>query len=376
MAILNSDGSASDTQTQITAAANEDTVRLPSVGSFTWSSNVTIPNTKNITVDLNGSTVTISGAAIEFTVRSSPAGSTTANRVTNGNIVRGTGHDAFSGTFVIDPSATGVGVRADHLTFTGSDVLVDIEDNGPGVMDHCSFPDLEGAQEFIHCLGLGPSDKAGWTTYTGDELQGSNLLFYFEDCTFTTNTAEANVAWIQGYYGCYIAIRYCTFNYTSVDMHGTAGNIGARWWECYSNTFDNDTGDNQTWAFSFRAGSGVIYNNSFIGVVSADIGLCEEDTGYPALWQIGRGKSTVGANPTTGSELALDPAYVWNNTGMTLSLNSCDAPEQPNMVQLNRDVYASTKSGYSPYTYPHPLTGVTNNITYSGTGTFTTVTIG
>lgn len=172
-------------------------------------------------------------------------------------------------------------------------------------------------------------------------------MVFFENCFFKANTANANPSWIQGYYGCRIVIRYCTFDYVSVDMHGTAGNKGARWWEGYRNTFTNASGDNQTWAFSMRAGSGVLYNNTNVGAVAVDIGLCEEDSGYPATYQIGRGK-----------DQALDPAYVWDNgSNMTLSLNECDAPEQANMVQLNRDVFASAKSGYTAFTYPHPARG-------------------
>jgi hypothetical protein len=106
------------------------------------------------------------------------------------------------------------------------------------------------------------------------------------------------------------------------------------------------SGNYQAWGFSMRAGSGVIFNNvnKLAGGENANIGLCEEDSGYPADYQIGRGINQ-----------SLDPVYVWNNTRMSLELNECDAPEQPGMVQLNRDVYSSEKPNYAPYTFPHPL---------------------
>lgn len=336
-ATLNSNGSASDTQSKINSASNGDTVLLPSGGSYTWSASVEMPSSKYITLDLNGSTVTISGSGITFQIDGHATG---LNRVTNGSVVRGSGFNQYQGPFQV----AGDGVRVDHITFTGSDVLVDIWSTGSGVMDHCTFSGLDGAQEFIHVNGYGAGNTTGWSV---DVYPGSDDMFYFEDCTFTTSSGEANCAWIQGYYGCRVAFRYNLFNYVSVDMHGTAGNVGARWWEGYNNTFTNTASQNQHWTFSMRAGSGVLFNNASVGGRTLNIGLCEEDTGYPALYQIGRGKNQ-----------ALDPVYAWGNTGGTeVSINSCDAPEVDGMVQLNRDVYESARPGYSAYTYPHPLAG-------------------
>src|SRR5262249_26514462 len=100
-----------------------------------------------------------------------------------------------------------------------------------------------------------------------------------------------------------------------------------RWWEFYKNTWVKPSGANMGYAISNRAGSGIIWGNTTASS-GLGIGLCEEDSGYPASYQIGRGQNQN-----------LTPAYVFGNTNLSVDLNGCDAPEQANMVQANRDVY-------------------------------------
>lgn len=350
MPTLNSDGSASDTQTQINASSNGDTVLLPASGSYTWSAAVSIPTTKYITLDLNGRAITLSGASGSFTIGAHATGN---NRITNGSIIKsGTGYAHYTGPFQINDVRGSAGIRVDNIDFseTGTSLddgtIIDLGGMGPGVMDHCTFAGMGEAYEFIHITAWGPSDDTGWTNDTGDSLAGSANIFYIEDCTFT-GSGSGNPPWIQGYYGCRIAIRHNQFNAVSVDMHGTPGNIGARWWEFYDNNFSNTGSSNQNAAFNMRAGSGMIYNNTTNGSRTIYIELGEEDTGYPADYQIGRG-----INQT------LDPARVYSNW-TAASLNSCECYGSGGngSVTLNVDVYASARPGYSAYAYPHPLQG-------------------
>jgi len=349
-ATLHSDGSDTDTNAKTAAAASDDTAKLPATGSFTWDEKVTLPSSKWLTLDLNGRTITLTET---FSILAHATGN---QRVTNGSFIRGnTGAvSPYVGIVSLGDDTGMAGIRFDHISLSGPNVLVDINGRGPGVMDHCTFNGLTWAQEFIHIVGWGAENTTGW----GNAVDpGSGSIFCIEDNTFNQKTNQDGVSWIQGYYGARIAIRHNTFNHISIDMHGTAGNVGARWWEGYENTFVNTVGSrNQSWAFSMRAGSGVLFNNinQLSGPENAGIGLCEEDTGYPAAYQIGRGKSSNSSAPYSSNQ-ALDPVYVWNNTGISLSVNECDAPEQPGMVQINRDVYLSAKPGYTPYTYPHPL---------------------
>ena len=335
-AILNSNGSASDTQAKIDMASNGDTVRLPGSGSYVWSSQVGMPSSKYITLDLNGSTITLSGSSGAFYIAAHATGN---NRVTNGAIVRGTGYGQFNGPFNIEDERGQAGVIVDNITFSGPYVIIDMNGRGPGVMYNCTFIGLEWAQEFIHILGWGPSSEFGWQNDSGASLAGSGNIFYIENCSFTGVNSNGS-AWIQGYYGCRVAIRHCLFTQASIDMHGTPGAIGARWWEVYNNTW---TKNGSGWlGCNMRAGSGVIFNN--VGTTTAEIGLVEEDSGYPAKYQIGRGLNQVS-----------DPAYIWNNTRIDIYPNGGDAPPQPNMVLANRDYYQSQRPGYTPFVYPHPL---------------------
>lgn len=328
-AMLNSNGSASDTQTQINSASTGDTVLLPSSGSFSWGSAVSIPNTKSITVDGNNSTITLTAA---FSLTPKAFGSTTYSRITGFKL-----NISGSGGLDINDSPTTAWFRVDHCIFTGTlSPIVNMQGQGGtggggGVMDHCVFTNIANAQETMHINGWGDGIDAGWTT---DVVQ-SNLL-YIEDCTFTGAQGNSSCCF-QGYYGTRTSARYNVVNSAMLEQHGTGGSIGVRWWEFYENKLTNMT-------MCLRAGSGVIFSNTCSSVTLA---MMEEDSGYPANYQIGRGKNET-----------LDPAYYWNDSsGETVSLNcsSCCAPGVANMVQLNRDVFNSAKAGYTAFTYPHPL---------------------
>lgn len=71
----------------------------------------------------------------------------------------------------------------------------------------------------------------------------------------------------------------------------------------------------------------------------------------------GRGQtSAISGSPPNHQNLsqALEPIYIWNNTDNGGSVEvSNNASDQS--VQLNRDYYLNAPSGYTAYTYPHPL---------------------
>lgn len=344
--------SASDVQTSINAAAVGDIVRLNSGSNQTWTAAVEIFAADGIMLDLNGNTITLSGASGEFRINSGSGSK--INRVTNGAFIKsGTGYADFSAPIKVLDTRTGLGLRIDNIAFSGSGldlangVLLDINGQGAGCLDNCTFTTLFWAQEFVHINGWGAGNTTGWTNDSGATLVGSGLMFFLEGNTCTQISSQLGVSWIQSYYGARLCYRYNIFDHCSTDAHGTPGNVGARWWEIYANTSRNTVGgSNMNYLASQRAGSGVIYSNTVVSG-QGNIGLCEEDSGYPADYQIGRGLNQV-----------LDPAYVWSNGG-TAAVNSCDAPEAPNMVQVDRDVYWSARPSYTAYTYPHPFTAYT-----------------
>lgn len=79
---------------------------------------------------------------------------------------------------------------------------------------------------------------------------------------------------------------------------------------------------------------------------------------YPCLDQVGRSTGDVlsGDPPTPQAwpNQALEPFYEWDNT---INDGAADiVADSPHLVE-NRDYYNDTeRSGYTPYTYPHPLT--------------------
>ena len=104
--------SSSTIQTALNNAASGDTVQCNASGSYTWSM-VTLPSTKNITLDLNGSTI-LGGGNVVFQI---PNSASYTARVTNFTI---------HSTNAIN---TGKGItnkpwRIDHCTINGSGVTL------------------------------------------------------------------------------------------------------------------------------------------------------------------------------------------------------------------------------------------------------------
>ena len=62
--------------------------------------------------------------------------------------------------------------------------------------------------------------------------------------------------------------------------------------------------------------------------------------------------------------------YIWNNTGGAAgySVNGIDN-NCPTSIGANRDLFLAQKSGYTPYTYPHPLQGGSTPTSPPDTGT-------
>jgi len=327
-ATINASGcSKSDVQSAVDKASSGDTVSLPNC-SGNWDSKVTIPGSKGITLDGNGSTIT---GAVDVTQNDS-----TTTRITNFKF-NSTKAVYFHGS---PSSAT---ARLDHSKFSGGNtaILVELEGNAPVLIDHNEFSG-GGASEMIH--NYGTWNDSGWKD---DVTPGGPTMVFIEDNTFNNTGASGSPAYfwgtsaVQSYYSARTVFRHNTLNMTQVDQHGTAGMVGARWWEIYENTFNVVQNGNQSNYMAIRAGSGVIFNNHKTGANNDGAGsieLVEEDSGYPALYQIGRGKNQ-----------SQDAAYVWgNDSSMRVGSNSSN-------VQKGRDFHESEKPNYKPYTYPHPL---------------------
>jgi len=341
--------SSSDVQAAINSALSGDTVAVPG-GTCTWASAVTIPNTMGITIaGGDGGSTTISGA-FQLNQSSSAGSRITAFIFTSANAITTAG------------STSSIAFRIDHNIFASSNQATFISTNGnaPGLIDHNHFTS-DGASEMIHNLAMGASDASGWTD---NVMPGSANMLFVEDNTFTY-LATGNPAYflgtsaIQSYYGARTVFRHNTLNNCQVDQHGTAGAIGARWWEIYENTFNPDVPNaNQCCYVVLRGGSGVVFNNHQTGANQATgtIELYDEDSGYPAPYQ-----------PGSGVNQDYSPAYLWGNDSSipVVSGSSNVQPGRDYFVsatqpasllrqELNTDTPTTTYE-YVPYTYPHPL---------------------
>jgi hypothetical protein len=351
------DGSESDTQAAINAAADGDIIRLPARSS-TWSTGVTVNRG-----------VTIRGQGVSSTTLTNPGTGYSLFRVNCDQVKTRISGIAFKGQYAIYVGGdyTTAQFRIDNCTFNGGTaqgILLQFGNNAPGLVDHCTFS-AGGASEMIHNLGFSGGNDAGWLD---DVYPGSASAVYIENCTFTKNPMADKYFWgtaaIQSYYGARTVMRYCHLNYCHIDQHGNKPPLyGARWWEFYNNTFYVPANGNQSDYFALRGGSGVVFNNHVSGgpnIGAGQIQLYSDESANPPLCGPGAGIFVNGGRSNS-------PVYIWgNDPSMTVASTSSNVIQgrdylvsstQPTSMikrQLTTD-NASTRYSYKPYVYPHPL---------------------
>lgn len=330
--------SSSDVQSAIGSSVTGDTVELPAPCSATWDPGaVTIPDTKAITLDGNGAVITRSDSSSNVPVIQVTAHASEVTRVTEMDMryVGTNANGAFLDVYTSLSDTAAPLFRVDHNTFNSNNVYqLRIIGAGHGLIDHNTFL-WSGNNEVIHILGWGPGDTTGWSN---DVYPGTERMTYVEDNTFINS---ANPNWLSGktaaFYGARSVFRFNTLHMTTIDNHGTGGSVGARWWEIYKNNFTVGDGEEIGRFIQQRAGSGVIFDNPSPAEEgdAQDLTLWEEDTGYPAAYQIGRGKCT-GSPCTSGSNQSLEPAYIWlKDADMPLNVQEASASQ----IVANRDYY-------------------------------------
>ncbi len=362
----------SDVQNAINSASNGDTVVVPG-GSCTWTSNLTITKT-----------ITLQGAGVGSTNITHNASGTQDHLIQfNGpasGLIRITGFSWLGGGYnhrFIECNGSAYSnapFRIDHNRFVGGadgsgSGAAGLIDNFScaGLIDHNDFNTADNAED-IHNNGDG---NAGWTENV--IIGGANMLFVenntFED-SHTGGNFYGNSA-IQSYNGSRLTFRNNTLTGSQVDEHGTAGYVGARWWEIYDNTWVVANNTVQDKYMDLRGGSGLVYNNHKTGQSSnAAIVVREEDTGaWPLAYQIGSGINggTDDHNSCGGGTLNSSPAHFWGNdsnmpvnsatSNVVLSRDFLVTSGQPSAIpaqQVSTDTCSSTYN-YVPYTYPHPL---------------------
>jgi hypothetical protein len=238
-----------------------------------------------------------------------------------------------------------------------------------------------------------------WTTpakYGTADTNGDQTL-YFESNTMTNVLEGVDVA-----FNGRLVFRYNTVSNSGFVHHGAdTGNIGARYTELYNNTFIFDqtvrcAPDLPTGVNSFiylRGGTALIHDNTIPDVISrawgdkSEVNFIDEKLrrnsstwacwkgGYPTPYQVGWGYTTGGTQSgTSGVYMDIEPVYIWNNVGGGNYNNpgigdfSCGDPQacadcatdpsSADVIKINREYFVNTaKPGYTPFVYPHPLTG-------------------
>lgn len=350
----------------ISSAVSGDVVDVPA-GRARWSSNITIPDNKRITVQGAGPESTVIEGGGAFTLGLS------------GSRITGFGFTSSGADFI---SVSGTGWRVDHCRFenTGSSSARGVwatsysYDPPPaGLVDHCEFiyakvlsggsRDLTGAHIWVEPLGLGTDNAV-----------------FIEDCTFRY-TGFGNC--VDSNYGGRYVFRYNTVIDAYVEAHSAQGGQeerGTRSWEIYENTFE---AVNQAIYFPFRirGGTGVVFNNTITGRYSDQhIGLdnvrscwasggCDGTNvkdgntsgieGYPCRDQIGRSTDEfLYRGDGNWPPQELDPAYAWGNTNDsgTAEFVSIQCSRSQQHVQEGRDfINGTVRPGYTPFEYPHPM---------------------
>lgn len=362
--------SLSNVQSAINGANTGDTLILP-VGSETWSSSLSIPNNKKITLQGSGMQSTV--------ITMNPTG--TAIRL-NRSGSRVTGIGFINGRIEAD----GYDFRIDHCNMSfstwSSGISVMSRNLNPaviptGVIDNCVFNNM---RIIVNGTNYMLAENGAQNGLWASPLRlGTAEAVYIEDNNFT-NGVNA----VDGNYGGRYVFRYNTLNDVYIEAHSVQGNNRAiRKWEIYNNTINQV--NKAMWVPMFlRGGTGVIFNNVLTGTwtnpniafdnvrscaSSGDGGMCNGSSswdgnesgqaGYPCRDQIGRSTDQwlwTSSKPYPPQER--EPVYAWNNkhgnNDLKIFQHNCSANALH--IQERRDFYINIpKPGYIPYTYPHPL---------------------
>lgn len=412
-----SDCSASAVNNAISSAADGDTIRLTCTGTVTWNTTVSLPNTKGLTLQVQGGTNTPkNSAAFPLTISSNADpiirincdNARALNRVT-GFKFRNTIPSQNGAVFVQGRGigTTGLGCfRVDNNYFDQIQMPnADLEGTLTvwastgvltGLIDNNTFQDCSWTDGYVIFIGErwrpSPNESswayAGMNAWTRPLGWGTKDFIFIEDnlVSNTSRYARHHIAAIQG--GKYVA-RYNTFE-SSITNSGVQAELveahgycfcqsighGTRGGEIYGNTFQ---GTQVNYSVLLRGGSWLVYDNTWKTQPGAFMMLreyrahsggtrscsqcdnsCPSDPSWANCVVDTNGypmREQIGSNFQRTSE----PSYFWNNLylGVNRAPSVLSASVIPQYIQSNRDFFSSATKpatlSYSSYAYPHPL---------------------
>jgi hypothetical protein len=388
-----SDGSAANVQSLHVIAQDGDTITLPS-GTFAWPTGVTI--SKGITLQGAGYDLTTLARGVGFTghmINIQGLASDLPVRVTGirFNSIVGQLGDLTS-VFVQGTHCASWGnykIRIDNCYFYGGQRDIFFRHRAYGVVDHCVF---NNTAEPFEVYG---EDDCAWLS----QMQfGTAEAVFIEDNLFTS---DGNLTYFDTladtFVGGRFTIRHNTFDLRQAPAWSFGSLITAhgnqRYWQGTNNWnrsgimcefYDNTVRMSQVYrVLWFRGGRNLVANNTFTtvaGGVGALVAFSEEEPSSTAFSPL----------RTSGwpAEDQINNTFVWGNTvnGFSqdpLTIHCWDTASQP-YVQLGRDYrleppsentvtnypqpgppslpdypapYNPAVTAWTPYIYPHPLTG-------------------
>ena len=199
------------------------------------------------------------------------------------------------------------------------------------------------------------SPRAWTTASTMGTLDTSGLVnVYVEDCQwFLWGQSDVDD---NGR----LVTRNSKMNGSSWQTHGFTSSFGGRHVELYDMELVNTIVDRNFRVYFWARGGTFLSTNCSVD---------DNNTGYGAvrLFSAGDNVNPSGPYPVdrqpgyghNGSAHVSDPVYLWNNTGDAPYSWSVEA-NWDSHFDLDRDIFANSgaKSGYTKYTYPHPLRDV------------------
>jgi hypothetical protein len=268
--------------------------------------------------------------------------------------------------------------RVDHCKFYRLNGHVGTETAIGSVFDHCEFYFKGNTYLFAYASNY-DGDTWGdrsWSAPSG--FGGPNFLFV-EDCLFQND--DHYYANMDAYGGARYVIRNSHFVNTHPGGHGTEGQRarGVRAAEVYNNTFAHTESGI---VVNVRGGVFLVYNNHGTGVSTWGIRLQNQRViNNFSIWgradgtniydvnqngvlvhgidQPGRAEGGLisGGNapvlPAGWNDQVTDPCYSWSNT---FNDEAFDMYGEQLCIREGVHYFNAPKPGYTPYTYPHPLT--------------------
>ena len=289
-----------DIATAIATASNGDTIMIPS-GNCTWTSTITVDKeVALIGAGIGVTNITVAHADGHFTI------SDGINNWRIAHISFSTSTSSQYAIYVCTASAqSSSDWRIDHCEFTGFHYSILVRGDNQGVIDNNNF---KGGGITIY-----GNDSPDWSNTT--DLGTINFVF-IEDNTFTdTGSLSVGTHVCMGGHAARYVFRYNTITMEktgapcgfsgAVDAHGYCHGVscrGTRAYEIYENTFITHACSNPSRGLYLRAGTGVVYNNTFDTSAQAyivgEINLTEERCPKVGGWS-GTGQTACSANCST-----------------------------------------------------------------------------